>query len=571
MTLLDRFRGKFGKAVTLFSLLSLLLTTSCSSKRNKNIKPVSTAYEQTLEYKTEPFEKIIETYSDKFGLKENLLKSVLAADLEHVNLKFIKDRKKFAHRHLIDFIKAARKNNFTIDHNTFKEYLGNYDISDKGEIDSYADRVLSFEYSFDINGLYQRFSNTKAEDPRLERNLLSAEQERKTDEKLQPFLEDIVKYAKEKDINPLLLKSKIAVDLASINPNEISNIEGFIQEAASDLELDLDRTNNDKYSALIMKKYANSKSLADVIEEDKESFMDLFFENNPVSFFNVLPDLKDGQSIKRYLESVLKYELAFRMPDGKKNAAYDVYIIDPGHGFNPEDGESALYNDNGSLHQGPVRVKGNKFYDSKTGKRIWKGDKGATHGELEEHKLTYAVAEAVQYLMENQTNSKIVLTRGENQFVSLPYRVGVARQYSPDNSLFLSVHFDDVGDSDANPNGCRGFNSYQSFGDRLMNSIKEFLGFETEASYSPAELSRIRRMERNILRGLDSLGIENRGLAQDKEWSGVDFYVLKGLRDRPAMLIETSFLRGDYKNNVNIMNDPYYTLHLGQSFVNGIK
>lgn len=586
---LEYFRGKLGKAITLASLLSLPLISSCISKKYKTIPVISNSYESRLEYKLDPFKDIIDSYSERSGLGKDLLKSVLAADIEHISLEYLLDKDTFAKDHLDNFHGAKSNPENKTDKDVFADYLGNYGISDDGEIDSYINKVFSFENSFGVNGLAQLLSGNKTESPGLDKDLLSQEQEGSTDEKLEPYLEDILKYSKDRNLNPNLLKAKVAVDLASINPSEISDINRFIEKEADELKTLLRISNGDKYSALALN-YTDYESLSDIIEGSGNlitTIHDIFYDSDPLCFFDRLPELNDGNLIKQYLESVLKYELAFHIPDSSTQASYSVYIIDPGHGYNPSNGPYALYDDDGSLFDGEVdtsKTKGKtKYYKKGTRDRLWKGDPGARWGSLNEDDLTYAVGSAVAELLEKETSSKVVMTRRKDQFVSLPHRVNVAKGYSPENSLFLSIHFDYS--PNKGTNGCRGFYNYgldnevgrwlrNNKGNGFLNGLANLFGLDlTKVSYNltPGQLRNIHRRTQKILSGLDSLGLEKRGLAADKEWSSHEFYVLKGLKDRPAMLIETGFMGGDYKINKTILYDPYFSMHIGQAFVNGLK
>jgi len=456
----------------LASLLSLPFLYSCNNTNHEKMDCVSTNYESMLESKIQPLEGVIDECAKKYNLKKNFFRAIIAADLEYIPVPFVQDNKEFVKNHLSNYMKAKSNGGRTRD--IFRSYLNNYGIVDDHEIDSYIDRVFSFNNSFNTNDAWQiLFQKNKAKYGDLEGIMLSPEQEVKTNSKLDPYNGLIAGSASNNGLKKNLLKAKIAVDAKSVKPGEL-DFEKLIDYEVERLREELTNAKSDKYAALALTLYAcDYGSIKSVV-------------NNGKCLFDFLPSIRDGKLVKCYLEDVLMNESAFnnknRVSDGER-FHYKTVIIDPGHGAG-EKGPDHFYDSTGTVFDGTVKqrfyknnsifngeVKTQKtklnngsvrteYFDAVTGEKLGKidyvkaddesqkvypGDVGTVYKGLHEDKLNWEgskiIYDALQELVQKNVGlENVVLTRGENQFLPINQRVRIARQYDPNSSIFISIH-----------------------------------------------------------------------------------------------------------------------------------
>jgi N-acetylmuramoyl-L-alanine amidase len=69
-------------------------------------------------------------------------------------------------------------------------------------------------------------------------------------------------------------------------------------------------------------------------------------------------------------------------------------------------------------------------------------DRGGMPGQrLAEKGFTLDTAKRLARVLRNSTGIKVVLTRNDDTFVSLPERVNIANQYAGRDAVFVSIHF----------------------------------------------------------------------------------------------------------------------------------
>ena len=138
-------------------------------------------------------------------------------------------------------------------------------------------------------------------------------------------------------------------------------------------------------------------------------------------------------------------------------------------------------------------------------------DRGGIDGQvISEKDLALDTAQQLEKLL-RRAGFRTIMTRPDDQFVSLPGRVAMANAY--ENAVFVSVHYNSSRNLDA-----RGFETYYYHG----------------AGYPLAA-----RIHRNLL---SSISTEDRGVRRR------GFYVIRNTRI-PAVLCECGFLTNYYEGN----------------------
>jgi N-acetylmuramoyl-L-alanine amidase len=134
-------------------------------------------------------------------------------------------------------------------------------------------------------------------------------------------------------------------------------------------------------------------------------------------------------------------------------------------------------------------------------------DRGGMPGQiLPEKPFTLDVGKRLARILRNDRHIKVVLTRADDYYVSLPERTRIANAYAGDNAVFVSIHF----------NGGRRVGAY---------------GIETYY-YNPRAYRLAALIHPRVIQALGSIdrGIRRRG-----------YFVLR--RNRlPAVLVECGFL-----------------------------
>jgi N-acetylmuramoyl-L-alanine amidase len=144
-------------------------------------------------------------------------------------------------------------------------------------------------------------------------------------------------------------------------------------------------------------------------------------------------------------------------------------------------------------------------------------DRGGIEGQvIAEKEIALDTAQRLQKLLQ-RSGFRTIMTRPDDQFVSLPGRVAMANAY--DNAVFVSVHYNSSRNLDA-----RGFETYYYHG----------------AGYPLAA-----RIHRNLLAALptEDRGVRRRG-----------FYVIRNTRI-PAVLCECGFLTNALEGNAALQKD----------------
>ncbi len=128
--------------------------------------------------------------------------------------------------------------------------------------------------------------------------------------------------------------------------------------------------------------------------------------------------------------------------------------------------------------------------------------------------------------------------------ISLSYRVRVANQYNPKETIFLSIH------SNASPNGnARGFEVFTTKGQTKSDTLAEMIYQQVNELYDPLNL----KMRKDLSDG-----------DHDKE---IDFYVLRKTTC-PAVLLECLFF--DNRDDFNLLNSTHFQKELAHAIFEGV-
>jgi len=107
--------------------------------------------------------------------------------------------------------------------------------------------------------------------------------------------------------------------------------------------------------------------------------------------------------IKQYAAAQLLFWLFVAVVTTIANARPSVVVIDPGHGGIDRGGIPGL--------------------------------------RLAEKDLTLDTAKRLSRILRTRSNVKVVMTRNEDTFVSLPARTAIANRYAGTNAVFVSIHY----------------------------------------------------------------------------------------------------------------------------------
>lgn len=160
--------------------------------------------------------------------------------------------------------------------------------------------------------------------------------------------------------------------------------------------------------------------------------------------------------------------------------------------------------------------------------------------------LNRQIGGLVEHLLKShhpELNVKTTVAADDPRDISLRYRVRVANQYNPRETVFISIH------SNAFNGLARGFELYTTRGRTNADYLAESIARRVETLYRKINLK---------------LRYDFRDGDRDKE---VDFYVLRKTRC-PAVLLECLFF--DNEKDFDHLNDPEFQTKLALAIYKGI-
>ncbi|MCY9757621.1 N-acetylmuramoyl-L-alanine amidase [Paenibacillus alvei] len=206
--------------------------------------------------------------------------------------------------------------------------------------------------------------------------------------------------------------------------------------------------------------------------------------------------LSVGLSVYVYMQydyGATEVHAMMKAPEGPKNLKVKTIVIDPGHGGI----------DSGSL---------------------------GSQGTLEK-KMTLQTAKAIQQELQRRTKAQVVLTREQDDTVSLQERVAIAERKSAD--LYVSIHYDAFDTAEA-----EGMTTYyyQDNNQKLANTI-----------HANLEQQNMEMRDRGVQFG--------------------DYYVLRR-NPRPSVLLELGYISNP--NDEQRMKSQDFQKQAAEAVVNGI-
>ena len=180
-------------------------------------------------------------------------------------------------------------------------------------------------------------------------------------------------------------------------------------------------------------------------------------------------------------------------------------------------------------------------------------DSGAVCGTMLEKDLTLEVALRAELLL-RAAGLKTVLTRDSDRYVSLAERASLGNR--EDNSLFISIHFNDSGRENAS-----GVETYYALKQSARPGVLAWLPFLERSEAVPLTA------QSQSLASYLQAALVARTSAADRGIKAGQFYVIANIR-HPAVLVEGGFLTN--KSDVTKLGTVEYRQHLAAAISDGV-
>ena len=180
-------------------------------------------------------------------------------------------------------------------------------------------------------------------------------------------------------------------------------------------------------------------------------------------------------------------------------------------------------------------------------------DSGAVCGTMLEKDLTLEVARRAELLL-RAAGFRTVLTRDSDRYVSLAERASLGNR--EDNSLFISIHFNDSGRENAS-----GVETYYALQQSARPGVLAWLPF-----LQPSEAVPLPAQSQSLASYLQA-ALVARTSAVDRGIKAGQYYVIANIR-HPAVLVEGGFLTN--KSDVTKLGTVEYRQHLAAAISDGV-